>query len=275
VSGQVILRAGPAEAVLDPEGGRIAALRVDGLDLLRTSGPRPTAWGCFPMAPWAGRLRDGILNWQGQEHRFPTDMAPPNALHGLVVWRNWEIVNATESQAVLSIDLERPWPFGGRVIHTIGLEPTRMTAELLVESGDQAMPVIGGWHPWFVRALKDSSGAMIGGPLEIDLNAGGMLLRGADGLPTGDVVRPIPAEPWDDCFVDVRTAPILRWPGALEARLESDAQYCVVYTEPVDFVCVEPQSGPPNGLNTGPYWVTAPGSPFRLSMAISWKRLAG
>jgi galactose mutarotase-like enzyme len=274
VSGRVTLGTGSAEAVIDPAaGGRIAALRVDGLDLLRTTGPQPPAWGCFPMAPWAGRLGNGALNWLGTEHHFPTDAAPPHALHGLVVWQSWKLVEADETRAVLSIDLAEPWPFGGRVIHTIGLEPSRLTAELRVEAGDRPMPVIAGWHPWFVRVLRDASGSAVGHPLELDLCAGGMLVRGPDHLPTGEVVRALTPEPWDDCFVDMRRAPRVRWPGVLEARVESDAPYCVVYTEPTEFVCIEPQSGPPNGLNSGLYAVAVPGSPFQVSMAISWKRL--
>lgn len=274
MSAQLSLRAERAEAIIDPAaGGRIAALRVDDLDLLRTSGPRPTAWGSFAMAPWAGRLRNGLLSWNGGEHHFPTDMAPPDALHGLAVWRAWEVVEATENRAVLAIDLNAPWPFGGRVFQTIGLEASRLTVELRIDAGDRPMPVIAGWHPWFVRVLTDRSGSAVGGPLELDLHAGGMLVRGPDRLPTGEVVRSIPAGPWDDCFFELESAPVVRWPGVLEARVESEAPFWVIYTEPADYVCVQPQSGPPNGLNTGPYAVAAPGAPFQLSMTIAWKRL--
>lgn len=225
------------------------------------------------MAPWAGRLRNGLLSWNGGEYHFPTDVAPPHALHGLVAWQAWEVVEATENRAVLATDLEAPWPFGGRVFQTIGLEPSRLTASLRIVSGDHPMPVIAGWHPWFVRVLRDRSGSRVGGPLELDLRAGGMLVRGPDHLPTGEVVRSIPAGPWDDCFLELEAAPLVRWPNVLEARVESEAPWWVVYTEPADYLCVEPQSGPPNGLNTGPYAVAAPGAPFEFSMAIAWKRL--
>ena len=274
MGGQFNLRSGAAEAVVDPEaGGRVGALRVDGLDLLRTSGPRPTAWGSFPMAPWAGRLRNGELSWNGEASHFPTDAAPPNALHGLVVWRGWDLVEATETHAVLATELESPWPYGGRVVHTISLEPSRLSTELRIEAGDRPMPVIAGWHPWFARVLRDGSGAAAGAPLELDLRADGMLHKGPDGLPDGEIVRPIPAGPWDDCFGGVSAAPVVRWPGLLEATIESEAPFWVVYTEPEEYVCVEPQSGPPNGLNTGPYAIAEPGKPFTLSMSISWRRL--
>ena len=139
------------------------------------------------------------------------------------------------------------------------LTPAGLHAELEVQAGDRPMPAIVGWHPWFRRVLRDAAGAAVGGPVIVDLDAGGMLRRGADGLPDGTVVRPIPPEPWDDCFVDVAGAPGVHWPGALEVRIDSDARFWVVYTEREEGVCVEPQTGPPNGLNTGEHAVVEPG----------------
>jgi galactose mutarotase-like enzyme len=84
----------------------------------------------------------------------------------------------------------------------------------------------------------------------------------------------VPPGPWDDCFVDVTSPPVVRWPGALEITIESDATYWVVYTENADGVCVEPQTGPPNGLNTGDYTLVEPGRPLVASMTLRWRRLA-
>ncbi len=120
---RMILRAGPAEAVLDPgAGGRIAALRVDGQDLLLTEGYGPLAWGAYPMVPWAGRLRDGILRWDGAEHALPTHLIPPHAIHGTLVETAWDLVDPVgASAAVLEAPLGPPWPFGGRAVHRVSL----------------------------------------------------------------------------------------------------------------------------------------------------------
>ena len=66
---------------------------------------------------------------------------------------------------------------------------------------------------------------------------------------------------------------MVRWPGAFEIALESDAAYWVVYTEDAAGVCVEPQTGPPNGLNTGPFTLVEPGRPLIASMTLRWRRL--
>lgn len=269
----VVLRAGSAEAVLDPgTGGRIAALRVDGVDLLVTRRDGPLSWGAYPMVPWAGRLRDGLLRWEGTVHTLPSHLLPPHAIHGTLVEAAWEAEPSVDgTTAVLEAPLGPSWPFGGRAVHRVALAEGLLTATLEVHAEGQPFPAIVGWHPWFRRALRGPGGAL-GGPVEIDLQARGMLVRGDDYLPTGEVV-PVPPEPWDDCFVGVSSAPILRWPGAYEVALESDAAYWVVYTEDAAGVCVEPQTGPPNGLNTGDFTLVDPGRPLVASMTLRWRRL--
>ncbi|HYN47398.1 MAG TPA: hypothetical protein VER83_00950 [Candidatus Nanopelagicales bacterium] len=271
---RITLRSEAAEVVLDPDaGGRIAALRVDGLELLVTEGWGPVAWGCYPMVPWAGRVRDGVLRWRGEEFRLPTDLLPPHAIHGTLLEAAWKVLEAGPAVTTLAADLGPPWPFGGRALHRVRLTPTSLHAELEVQAGSRPMPVTVGWHPWFPRVLRDPAGAAVGQPVVVDLDAGGMLRRGVDGLPTGEVVRPIPPAPWDDCFIDVAGMPGVHWPGALEVRIESDAPFWVVYTEREEGVCVEPQTGPPNGLNTGEHAVVEPGAPLVASMTMRWRRL--
>ena len=273
IHARVVLRAGLAEAILDPgAGGRIAAIRVDGFDLLVSAGSGPLAWGAYPMVPWAGRMRDGLLRRDGAVHALPTHLLPPHAIHGTLVESAWATRLPTgHAAAILEAPLGRPWPFGGRVLHSVSLSESSLTATLEVHADELPFPAIVGWHPWFPRTLRGPAG-MAGGPVEVDLRANGMLRRGADGLPTGEVV-PVPPGPWDDCFVGVTSPPVVRWPSALEISLESDAAYWVVYTEHADGVCVEPQTGPPDGLNTGQFTLVEPGRPLIASMTLRWRRL--
>lgn len=272
MNSRIALRAAGAEAVLDPAaGGRIAALRVGGLEVLVTEGGGPIAWGCYPMIPWAGRLRDGVLRWRGEEHRLPAGLLPPHSIHGTLLETAWEIVEVGPAEATLAADLGPPWPFGGRAVHRVTLGASSLHAEIEVRAGDRPMPAVVGWHPWFPRVLRDTAGTAVGEPLVVDLAAGGMLRRGGDGLPTGEVVRPAPPGPWDDCFVELADSPGVHWPGALEVRIASEAPCWVVYTERPDAVCVEPQTGPPNGLNSGEHAVVEPGSPLVAEMTITWR----
>lgn len=253
------------EAVLDPgAGGRIAALRVDGLDLLVTEGLGPLAWGAYPMVPWAGRLRDGRFEFGGETHRVAQTM-PPHAIHGTAWNRPWRVDEARADAATLGIDLGPDWPLGGRAIHRIAIDAEGLSAALEVHADDGPMPVIIGWHPWFARRLAR------GGPVELDLLPAGMLERGHDGLPTGVIVAPSPG-PWDDAFVDLAAYPVVRWPGAIEVELRSDVRYWVVYTEQPSGICVEPQTGPPNGLATGQFAISQPGHPLTAELRMTWRR---
>ena len=274
MSPQLQLRAGPAEAVVDPAaGGRITSLRVEGLELLLPFEGVPLVGGLYPMVPWAGRLRDGVLRWQGEAHRFPAHVTPPHAIHGTLLESPWEVVTTAPAEALLAADLVAPWPFGGRVTHRLCIEPDALRARLRVEAGNAPMPVIAGWHPWFARALRDAAGRTVGSAIAVDLEAGAMLRRGPDGLPDGEQVRPVPPGPWDDCFVEISGDPGVHWPGGLEVRIASDASWWVVYTGHPDGVCVEPQTGPPDGLNTGECAIVRPGEPLVVSMTINWRRL--
>lgn len=263
---RVTLRAAHVEAILDPAaGGRIATLRVDDLALLVTERNGPLSWGAYPMVPWAGRLRDGTFEFAGEVHLMARTM-PPHAIHGTTWDRPWRVTAAGPSEATLEIGLAPDWPLGGRAIHRVAVHPDRLTATLEVHAADRPMPAIVGWHPWFPRQLAR------GGPVELDLRAAGMLIRGPDGLPTGTIIPPPPG-PWDDTFVDLAAAPVVRWPGAIEVAVQADVPFWVIYTEHQSGICVEPQTGPPNGLATGACFLVQPGRPLIASMTLAWRRL--
>jgi aldose 1-epimerase len=243
-------------------GGRIASLLVDGRELLRTAGDGPIAWGSFPMVPFAGRVRDGILTFEGVDHRLPLGL-PPHAIHGTVLGRRWTLIG----EATIGTDLGPDWPFRGRAVQRFGLGEDRLTCRLELHA-DEPMPASIGWHPYFLRRIDG-----VAGDLELDLDAGAMLVRDADGIATDATVEPGPG-PWDDCFVDLHAPPVLRWPGFLEMTIEADCPAWVVYTVPEDAICVEPQTAPPNAVNAHPT-IVRPGLPLVAEMTWRWRSLAG
>ncbi|MBV7696158.1 aldose 1-epimerase [Streptomyces sp. TRM70350] len=257
----ITLTAGDAEVTVRPDhGGRIAGLRVGGTELLR-QGDR---FGCFPMVPWCGRMREGRFRNGAVQHQLPLN-APPHAIHGTARDGAWNTARLRADEAVLTYDLADPWPYSGRVTQVIGLAPDALTLTMAVETYDDSFPAQIGWHPWFNRNLGRAD-------VLIDFSPAWQEERGDDHLPTGNRLDPKPG-PWDDCFgmpggVDVT----LTWPGQLELRVTSPEEWVVVYDEQAAAVCVEPQTGPPDGLNTLPRLVT-PLQPLEATTTWHWRRL--
>jgi galactose mutarotase-like enzyme len=258
---ELVLEAGEARIVVLPhEGGRLASVSVGGVELLVGRDPQgPVYWGSYPMAPWAGRIRHGRFTFDGAEHRLPL-RSPPHALHGTVLDEPWEVLGPQE----IGIELAPPWPFRGRVRQWFTLAEHGLEIEMTLEA-DEPMPATIGWHPWFRRVLVAGTE-----PVSLDFDAAEMLVRDAEGIPTGERVAP-PAPPWDDAFIGLRSGPVLEWPGLLRLALSSSCRWWVVYTMPEHAVCVEPQSGPPDAVNQAPE-VVEPGVPLVHTMRWSWTR---
>lgn len=257
----ITLTAGDAEVtVLPGHGGRIGGLRIGGTELLR-QGDR---YGCFPMVPWCGRVREGRFRDGAAVHQVPLN-APPHAIHGTARDGAWRTARVSGTEAVITYDLVDPWPYSGRVTQVVALGEDALTLTTAVETYETSFPAQIGWHPWFRRSLG-------GQDVRIGFDAAWQEERGADHLPTGKRLDPGPG-PWDDCFgmpggVDVT----LTWPGELELRVASREEWVVIYDEQPEAVCVEPQTGPPNGLNTLPRLVT-PLEPLEAATTWSWRRL--
>ncbi|OKI00271.1 aldose epimerase [Streptomyces sp. CB02923] len=266
--GQVRLAAGDTELTVDPANGcRLASLRIGGTELLRQG----AKYGSFPMVPWCGRIEAGRFRNGGEIHRMPLN-SPPHAIHGTGRDVAWKTARADATSAVFTYDLldpgAAPWPYPGRVTQLVELaeDGSSLTLTMGVEASADSFPAQAGWHPWFLRSLG-------GEDVRIGFTAAWQEERGEDHLPTGRRIDPEPG-PWDDCFgmpdgVDVT----LTWPGRLELKVTSGAEWVVVYDEQEEAVCVEPQSGPPNGLNTTPRLVT-PIEPLEISTTWTWRALS-
>ncbi|MBA0052992.1 aldose 1-epimerase [Streptomyces sp. AJS327] len=264
-TGGVTLRAGDAEVTVDPERGcRLASLVVGGTELLRQG----AQYGSFVMVPWCGRTDRGRFRNGGELYQLPVTSGP-HALHGTVRNVPWRLVRQDERSAAFHVALTDPWPWEGQVTQIVELaeDGSGLTLKLGVETADVAFPAQAGWHPWFARRLRPGAE-----DVRIDFAPEWQEERDEDHIPTNRRVEPRPG-PWDDCFgmpmgVDVS----LTWPGEMSLRMVSGAEWVVIYDEQTEGVCVEPQTGPPNGLNSRPHLVT-PIEPLETSTTWTWSRL--
>ena len=257
----VIIHSERASARINADGGRLASLSVDGMEVLVTEGAKPTRWGSFPMVPWCGRLAYGCLEVDTVQFDFPIT-SPPHANHGLAHVREWTISKHDTSAARLTVNLEDPWPFGGRVIQRFAIDDESLTVRIEVHAGETPMPAMAGWHPWFRRVLER------GEPADLAFNADAAYEVDDDLIPTGELVD-VGEPPYNTTLSGMAEWPTITWPGALSLAIESSFDHWVVFTEPDHALCVEPQSGPPNEINTDPVMI-APGGALSGAMTLRW-----
>ncbi|MDH4143730.1 MAG: aldose epimerase [Acidimicrobiia bacterium] len=268
----VTLRAGSATVEIAPAlGGRLASLAVDGLELLVGRDDNPLGWGCYPMVPFAGRVRQGVLTSGGGRHQLPVNLAP-HAIHGYGFGAPWRLVDPTEHEPAsapgadrsceLELRIDGPLPYRAVAHQRIVLLRDRLYMALALSSVEGAFPATIGWHPWFRRQLAR------GGAAELTFAARWRFERDDEGIPTG-LLGERGDGPWDDCFTGLGPPPRLRWPGALVLDVEHDCDHLVIYDETRHAVCVEAQSGPPDGVNFAPD-IVEPGRPLARHLQLRW-----
>jgi aldose 1-epimerase len=201
-----------AEIDLD-NGGRIASLYASTTPLLVTHGESLLHWGLYPMVPYAGRVRNAQLSFDSQMFSLRTNAAP-HSIHGTVFDCSWNVDAHDATSILMSTDTGPHWPFAATVTHHIAVTDTFVRCELNI-TAHQTMPAQLGWHPWFVQ------------PRQVVTSFHSMLRRDDEGITTLDRLDPL-TPPVDDC------------------------PYWVRYDAPGGDVCIEPQSGPPNGINSKP-----------------------
>lgn len=189
----------------------------------------------------------------------------------------WTTLEVTRTTAEFAYTLTDPWPWPGQATQRFELTPETLEMTLTVETDGTTFPAAAGWHPWFVKwtathgDLAESTVGDLSDELVINFAADWQAERGADGLPTARPLTPQPA-PWDDTFgFETNMSATLTWPGQVELQMNSPATWMVVYTPGLDAACIEPQSGPPDGVNTHQRMVT-PDDP--LVVRTAWTAAA-
>ena len=242
-------------------GARLSSLRIAGRERLvaHSRGASATSWGAYPMVPYAGRVRRGKFQHAGREHQLPLNFGA-HAIHGTVFDVSWSTLEHSPTRIMLAASLGDRWPFSGHVTHEITLDSVQqsVTCTLEVTTTGESMPAQVGWHPWFVR------------PARLDVDFAEMYVRDADYIATAKRIPP-PAGPWDDCFTGSRRSPEITFNDGTRIVVDSDCDHWVIYDMPTHALCVEPQSGPPDGFTLLPQLVTAT-QPLRRTMTLLARR---
>jgi aldose 1-epimerase len=192
---QIELRHGEQTAVVVQVGGGLRTYDVagravvDGFDVAaKADGGRGQI-----LAPWPNRVRDGRYRWADQDQQLAlSEAAAHNAIHGLVRWSEWSVVERSAAQVMLAT---RVWPLPGYpflldmtaayVLAADGLSVT-LTGR---NAGDAPLPYGVGQHP-YVRA-----GGELVDDTVLTVPASAWLRTDERGLPVS--TEPVDGTPWD------------------------------------------------------------------------------
>ena len=241
----VTLADGAARAELLPAlGGRIAQVTLGSRPLLR--GPEHADlgwpwWGSYPMLPWANRIPDGVVRFDGTTITVPVNWPDGTAIHGLAYERPWDVVAAGRTEATLRIEVmvDR---YHVRAEQRFALSADALDLEIDVTNvAEWPVPAGVGIHPWFVAAP-------VRVPAELAWPGEGPMPDGVPRpvRPEEDLRQQVIAVPMDRCFTGLTDtgADI----GDLTLSWRGPITQVVVYSGEPGFVCVEPQTMATDGI---------------------------
>lgn len=151
---QYEIRLADQTAVVTDVGAKVRVYAVGDRDVFTpfpADIPAPAGHGAV-LAPWPNRLRDGRYTWDGVDHQV--DISEPGlgtALHGLVMWQRWDVLERTDSAITLELRLAPspgyPFDLLLRVAYRLTVEGLHVTATT-TNLGAHPAPWGIGFHPW-------------------------------------------------------------------------------------------------------------------------------
>lgn len=151
---QFELALGDQRAVITEVGAALRVYTVGGRDVIVPFGAAeiaPASHGAV-LLPWPNRIRDGQYSFDGTDYQLAiTEPARDVAIHGLVAWERWSLVEQAAVSVRLAIDLVPTpgYPFPLRADLSYSLTAAGLDIELNTRNtGARAAPYGVGFHPW-------------------------------------------------------------------------------------------------------------------------------
>lgn len=255
--------------ILPQTGGSIAfgRIRYSGawVDVMRPTNEadydNPSNTSSFLMLPWANRIREGILRYEGQSWQLDVT-ADGNARHGDVRNRAWQILEQSSTHIKLKIDSRNfedlNFPFAISAILEYRLEDADFIWEVtLTNQDEQTFPTGFGFHPYFQRI--SSTMPMLEVPCDkyFVLNDAMPTSAPVDIIPELDfrTLRPVQDDfTFDHLLANRDTSKPTRlvyreWGTELQMAVDEIYKHVILYSAPDGTLAVEPQSNANDGFN--------------------------
>lgn len=244
-----------------------------------TANADPFQSACFPLAPYANRIRDAKFSFQGKHYCLKRNWdGDAHAIHG-EGWRSeWFLREASASACQMSFVGGDNWPWPYSATQSVRISTDGVLFELGVSNdSDEPFPIGGGFHPYFPKYADTQLQFKTNGVLaSTDLTRNHF-----ETLPTDllfEKPRSLETLDIDCCFAGWRSPALINQPGlGLEISVSTSApsEWCTVYIPAnEDFFCFEPISHATGAFNqacdakNGLYQLR-PGETFQFDMKIS------
>ena len=164
---QVELALGDQRAVVVEVGGGLRSYDVAGRAVLDGYPEHEPATGGRGqvLLPWPNRVRDGRWRWAGADLQLPlSEVAGHNAIHGLVRWTPWRLVDRSAASATWEVVLhpQPGWPGVLRCTSAYTLSGDGLAVTLAAENvGGQDCPLAVGMHPYLAAVGLVDDGELV------------------------------------------------------------------------------------------------------------------
>lgn len=148
---------------------------------------------CQTLVPWPNRVQDGSWSWNGTAQQLAlTEPEQHNAIHGLVRWQRWSVVDHAPDRVVLRcVSAPQPgYPWELEVANAWSLDDNGLAAETtIINRSDTAAPIACGFHPYVTVGGSTINDAVLQVPADTRLPTG------EQQIPTGR--EPVAGTPYD------------------------------------------------------------------------------
>jgi aldose 1-epimerase len=202
-------------AVIVEVGGGVRSYEAGGRTILDGYGADEICGASHgqPLMPWPNRVRDGRYEWEGSELQLDiSEPARGNAIHGLVLWRNWIVTQRTPTSVAMEHHLHPSsgYPFALLLAMRYELDNEGLTVTASAKNvGSTACPYGAGFHPYLAPpGAVRVDGCIVQIPADTRLVADDRLIplsrEAVEGTPYDfREARPLGDLVLDDCFTDL------------------------------------------------------------------------
>ena len=216
----------------------------------------PTEMSCFPLIPFSNRIRNGRFTFQGKQIKMLTNFPPEvHTIHGHGWKASWTVSEVKENRAVLAYQhFPDEWPFSYLARQVFDLKASSLTVTLQIKNtGNSAMPVGMGLHPYFVRTPQASITAKTE---KMWINDAETMPLRLESVPEINLLNQgliVTQNALDNLFTGWNREVLISWPEwNANLRIFADAplDFLVIYTPAdADYFCVEPVSNVTDAFN--------------------------